>query len=736
MIEVYETYFALLILSGFISLNLAFYIWWKYWLEKRVQPARTFAFSMAIVATWAFAAAMALISPNASQTYFWEQFKYIGILLIPPSWLIFSLQWTGRGKWITKKKIYIVYAISLLLLALIFTDSFHHLIWSNIEYVQIGPYLDTSVIHGMGWWLVLSYSYLLILGGTFYLARGFITLRNVYRKQAIILLLGSLAPWTANVIYALNVSIFPNIDFSSPAFIITGLTFTWGFSQFRLIDVVPVARDAVFENMSDPVFVLDTRNRVVDITPAAQKILNCDASEIIGKKVEEAFSAQHDFIKQIKDGKESHTEICLNKKEQEYYFDMQITPLYDSHDNSNGRIISLRDITERKQAEETLRKSEEAYRAIFENTGTAAIIVEDDTTISLANNGFQKLSGYTRKEIEGAKSWTEFVIDKDLEKMRGFHKRRREKHNEPTLKSYEFQFVDKAGNVKDILLSVDVIPGTKKSVASLLNITGQKMVLNELRDAHELLYTVNKDLERKVKNRTAKIERLIKQKDEFINQLGHDLKTPLTPMMALVPIIKGKIENPKDKELLEVLMRNVYYMRDLVNKTIDLAKLNSDKIEFSIEDTNLLSEVESIIKDNHILFEDNHIDVVNKIDENIIVKVDKLRLNELLNNLITNSIKYAPEEGADITLDAKQREDFVTISVEDTGIGMTEKQINHIFDEFYKADDSRHDLDSSGLGLPICKRIVKKHGGKIWAESQGKGKGSTFYFTLKTGRKK
>jgi PAS domain S-box-containing protein len=735
MIEIYRIYLALLILSGVISLSLSFYIWRKYWLEKRVHPARTFAFSMAIVATWAFAAAMALISPNASQTYFWEQVKYIGIFLIPPSWLIFSLQWTGRDKWITKEKIYIIYAISLLFLALVFTDSIHHLIWSNIEYVQIGPYLDTSVIHGIGWWLALSYSYLLILGGTFYLARGFVNLRNVYRKQAIILLLGSFAPWAANVIYALNVSIFPNIDFSSPAFIITGLTFTWGFSQFRLIDIVPVAKDAIFENMNDPVFVLDTQNQVVDITPAAQKILNHDISELIGKKAEDAFSDQHEFIKRLVKEGEYGCEVCLNKKKQEYCFDMQVTHLYDSHNTSNGRIIVLRDITERKQAEEALRKNEETYRAIFENTGTATIIVEGDTTISLANNGFQELSGYTRGEIEGVKSWTEFIADKDLEKMREFHKLRREEQSKSAPKNYEFQFVDKAGNVKDILLSVDFIPGTKKSVASLLNITGQKMVLNELRDAHELLYSINKDLERKVKNRTAKIERLIKQKDEFINQLGHDLKTPLTPMMALVPIIKGKIENPKDKELLEVLMRNVYYMKDLVTKTIDLAKLNSDKIEFSIEDTNLLSEVENIIRNNHILFEDNHIDVVNKIDENIIVKADKLRLNELLNNLITNSIKYAPEVGANIILDAKQREGFATISVEDTGIGMTEKQINHIFDEFYKADDSRHNLDSSGLGLPICKRIVKKHGGKIWAESQGKGKGSTFYFTLKMAEK-
>ena len=175
-------------------------------------------------------------------------------------------------------------------------------------------------------------------------------------------------------------------------------------------------------------------------------------------------------------------------------------------------------------------------------------------------------------------------------------------------------------------------------------------------------------------------------------------------------------------------------MKDLVNKTIDLAKLNSDKIEFSIEDTNLLSEVKNIIKNNHILFEENNINVVNIIDGNILVKADKLRLNELFNNLITNSIKYTLEEGGTITFDAKELGDFIKVSIEDTGIGLTEKQIDHIFEEFYKADDSRHDLDSSGLCLPICKRIIKKHGGEIWAESRGKEKGSTFHFTLMNGK--
>jgi signal transduction histidine kinase len=103
----------------------------------------------------------------------------------------------------------------------------------------------------------------------------------------------------------------------------------------------------------------------------------------------------------------------------------------------------------------------------------------------------------------------------------------------------------------------------------------------------------------------------------------------------------------------------------------------------------------------------------------------------LFNNLITNAVKFTPKDGGVITIDAKKDRDFVTISVKDSGIGITEEQLGRIFDEFYRADKSMNVMDSTGLGLSICKRIVEKHGGRIWAESPGKGKGTTFYFTLK-----
>jgi len=142
------------------------------------------------------------------------------------------------------------------------------------------------------------------------------------------------------------------------------------------------------------------------------------------------------------------------------------------------------EIVERKRGEETLRESEGKYRTIFETTGTATVIIEEDTTISLANTEFEKLSGYSKKEIEGKKSWTEFVAREDLDGMKEHHRLRRI-DPDAAPKKYEFQFIDRKGNVKDILLSVDIISETKKSVASLLDITERKRAEEQLRESEE-----------------------------------------------------------------------------------------------------------------------------------------------------------------------------------------------------------------------------------------------------------
>ncbi len=143
--------------------------------------------------------------------------------------------------------------------------------------------------------------------------------------------------------------------------------------------------------------------------------------------------------------------------------------------------------------ERELRESEESYRTVFENTGAATVVLEENSIISLANAEFIKLSGISRDAIEGKKSWTEFVVKEDLDRMLAQHRLRRQ-DNESALRHYEFRFVTGSGDLHDIWLTVGVIPETKKSIASLLDITELKRAEEKARKAHEDLETAYEEL--------------------------------------------------------------------------------------------------------------------------------------------------------------------------------------------------------------------------------------------------
>jgi PAS domain S-box-containing protein len=148
-----------------------------------------------------------------------------------------------------------------------------------------------------------------------------------------------------------------------------------------------------------------------------------------------------------------------------------------------------------KESDEGLRASEIMYLTIFENMGTAIIVSEDDTTIYLANMQFQRLSGYSKEELEGKKNWTEFIVKEDLEKMLRYHHRRRI-DPQATPNNYELKFIDRSGDIKDLYITVDIIPGTQKSVLAFMDITALKRAEHEVRE-------LNKELEKRVKESMA-----------------------------------------------------------------------------------------------------------------------------------------------------------------------------------------------------------------------------------------
>ena len=439
----------------------------------------------------------------------------------------------------------------------------------------------------------------------------------------------------------------------------------------------------------------------------------------------------------ILSSEESYIEIKIKNKKGEEIFLECSGSLMKRDDKLSGVLVVARDITERKKTEEKLKQKEELFNATLESTADGILVMDENGKVIYTNTRFFDMWLTSKKNIDSKddKKLIEYVSGQ-LREPQAFIAKVEQLHTS-TKKDLD-TFKSKDGRIFECY-SCPLTRNGKVAgrIWSFRDITRHKMALDELKDAHEILQTINKDLERKVKERTAEVENLLNQKDEFISQLGHDLKTPLSIILNFLPTIKEEIKNPEVKKDCKITISNANYIKKLVIETLKIAELSSPNVNLDINDTNLLEIVDKVIQDNQLVFEKTDINIENKIDEKIIVKADSLQIKEVFDNLITNAIKFMPEDGR-LTFDTEESKDkdYVTIIVKDTGIGMEQGQVIHVFDEFYKTDESRHDLDSSGLGLSICKRIVERHGGKIWAESPGIGKGTTIYLTLKLGNMK
>ncbi len=729
----YDIFFILHIIAGLISLNIAILILKKSRFNNKDRVVKILGIEFIFIIIWIFGSALAMGIFDKSHIYFWEQVKYIGILYISPIWLIFALRWTGKEKKSFGLIYFILLLVSTVFLIFVFTDSIHHLFWSKIEYLSIGSYVVTDVEHGFIWWIMWLYSNFLLIGGTLILLKGIMNLSRLYQKHAIIILIGTLAPWISNLIYSFHLTSF--IDLTPIMFVVTGIVYYWGISQFKLIDIFPVARDIIFKNMKDPVAVIDLKNKIVEMNLSMKKILNVSNKNIIGRHVDKIFIKQPIILGKIKDLKTKNCDVIIKDKGKELCYNLQISKLNDKRNNIIGKTISLRDITERLYVEKKLQESEKRFQDVALCSADWIWEVDKYGKYIFVTGNIKKILGYHPSELIGK---TPFKLMPEDEAKRVSEIFKDIVSNRKPIIDLENWNISKKG--EKILLLTNAIPLFNKNGEFLgyrgvdKDITDKKRIEEERNKAYKKLKILNEDLEERVKERTNEVEKLLKQKNEFINQLGHDLKNPLNPIVNLLPILEKSEPDKKNKEIFDILIKNANYMKILVTKTIDLGRLNSTYTKFFFEDVNLYTEFNNVMTNNEMIFKEKNIQIKNIIPENITVYADKFRIDELIVNLLNNAAKYTKCLG-NITLDAKQNNNYITVSIKDSGIGMNKEQLEHVFDEFYKADEARHDFNSSGLGLSICKRIVEIHNGKIWADSKGIGQGSTFYFTIPKNKK-
>jgi PAS domain S-box-containing protein len=405
----------------------------------------------------------------------------------------------------------------------------------------------------------------------------------------------------------------------------------------------------------------------------------------------------------------------------------------------NDAIISCQvsDITRYKQAEEALNAERRRLFSVLDTLPAYISLQTPDYVIRFANRTFKDIFGdpsgrYCYEILHGSRRPCTPCKGTMVFDLRSPERWEWDHINGKTYEVYAYPFTDADGSQLMLQLGIDITQRVQAEEALKMFANNLQTKNQQLEVLRNQLSVVNQDLDMMVRERTADVEKLLKQKDEFISQLGHDLKTPLTPLVALMPRILQQEQDQKLKRLLEITNHNVAYMKDLVEKTLKLARMNSLYVELDLETLNLRAELNKVLQNYAFSFKEKEILLKNNIPGSISVRADRILIGEIFDNLVANAIKYMQKgQGTGtVSIDASRQQQVVIVAVKDTGIGMTREQLDKVFNEFYKADPSRHDLDSPGLGLSICKRIIERHGGSIWAESAGPGMGSTIFFTV------
>lgn len=391
--------------------------------------------------------------------------------------------------------------------------------------------------------------------------------------------------------------------------------------------------------------------------------------------------------------------------------------------DANGTILYYEgtgeDITKRKQIQEELRRSESMYQTIFDNTGTSMIIIDENTTIVLCNEEWVKLSGYSREENEGKKSWTEFTYEDDLKGIRAYHERRRtDPENVP--RQYEFRFIDRHGNIHNVINTVAMIPGTKMSVAAQLDITDLKKAETEKTYLESQL------------RQSQKMEAI----GTLAGGVAHDFNNILTAIIGYGSLLQMSMGGDPRKCYVDQILASSQRAAILTQSLLAFSR--KQVIELKPRMINeIIRESEKLLK--RLLTEDIEFTVIPS-DPDITIEADVTQIDQVLMNLATNARDAMPKGGRLIIetkavyLDSDfarthgfgEAGDYACLSVTDTGIGIGQETQQKIFEPFFTTKEVGK---GTGLGLSLVYGIIKQHNGYITVFSEPH-KGTRFVIYL------
>ena len=386
------------LISGMICLGIAMYL--APYRDK--ISARQLMLLMVSVSIWSLGYGMEFLSPDLHLKLWWVRVEYLGAAWVGMLMFKFICIITGRTYCLQKRFNFFLLIIPVLTIFLALTNQFHYLMWQQVHLES------NSLIHGIiykraaGFWCYVAFSYGLIFWATLIMVKEFALSKGIYKKQLTILLSGIIVPWLCNVLYLFGFQALRSIDLTPFAFMISGILFAWGLLRYQLLNLIPLAHEAVMDGMGDPVVVLDMNDRVMEVNKSCSKTFGVEIFIPGRDTAKNIFPDLFPLIDARRGKKAMEIETALVMDGTLKQWHLRISPLLASGEKQNGWLIVLRDITGQKQAESALRESEERHRTMLEASPTPIVYYSKKGEVTYVNPAFTRVFGWDRAELLGA----------------------------------------------------------------------------------------------------------------------------------------------------------------------------------------------------------------------------------------------------------------------------------------------------------------------------------------------
>ncbi|MFH0915013.1 MAG: EAL domain-containing protein [bacterium] len=324
------------------------------WHNRSLPGALPFVAITLIAVLWSASGALELAAVGLRSKLFWADLQYLFIVSMPVAWLVMALAYTGRRSWSTRGNLLLLSIVPLVSLALMWTNGLHHLMRTEAWLDTSASYAVVGRTFGPWFWLHSGYSYIVTVVAAAFLIGAIRAAPPRYRGQPTAVLVGVSMPLVWNMVYVFAPGILPLHDFTPAVLGSATIVVAWGLFRFRLFALVPVARRALVENMTDALLVLDEAGRVVDLNAAAQRLIGRPAARILSRPLAETWEAWPRLAAPYAAGVDQ-TEFSWGENDDHRHFEVKSSHI-TKRDQILGRLLVIRDVTERALMEESLRQ--------------------------------------------------------------------------------------------------------------------------------------------------------------------------------------------------------------------------------------------------------------------------------------------------------------------------------------------------------------------------------------------